>query len=258
MSALRQGTTRLLTMLWLPVLLVVAWWVLSADSTSFPFPPLSEIVESLRERWLWELFWSDFAPSLLTVVQALAIAIAIGIGVGLPLGSSELAEAAFRPVLDFIRGIPKVLLISPALVIVGVGEGLALFVLAFGAIWPILLGTIDGVKGISTTLHDLRRTYQLSRTTWVLKLALPAAAPQIFAGIRTSVALAVVLLVPAQAVGATSGLGFELRQSSDLFRFADVWAAMIMFAVLGLALNFAMGLVERRVLYWFNAQGGSS
>lgn len=167
-------------------------------------------------------------------------------------------ERAFRPLLDFIRGIPKVLLISPALVIIGVGPGLALFVLTFGAIWPILLGTIDGIRGIPTQLHDLRRTYRLGRKTWLFRVALPSAAPSVFAGIRTSLSIAVVLLVPAQAVGATAGLGFQLKLSNDSFQFAEVWGTAIMFAVLGYALNVIMlGLVERRVLSWFYAQGGS-
>jgi sulfonate transport system permease protein len=249
---------RLAEHLWLPVLLVGAWWFFSAGSTSFAFPPLQAIVEALADQWFFDAFVSDFLPSVLTVLEALGIAIVVGVGLGVLLGSSPVAEAAFRPLLDFMRGIPKVLLISPALVIIGVGDALTLFVLAFGAVWPILLGAIDGVKGISTTLHDLRRTYRLERSTWLLKVALPAASPQIFAGIRTSVALAIVLLVPAQAVGATAGLGFQLRQAADLFQFPRVWAAVIMFAVLGYMLNLLLGLVERRALYWFNAQGGSA
>jgi ABC-type nitrate/sulfonate/bicarbonate transport system permease component len=253
-----NAITRLAISLWLPVAVIGLWWALSANSTSFAFPPLQSIVDVFADEWLFAKFWSDFMPSVLTVFEALLIAIVVGVGLGVPIGSSRTVEAAFRPLLDFMRGIPKVLLISPALVIIGIGEALALFTLAFGAVWPILLGTIDGVKGISTTLHDLRSTYKLKRSTWVRRVALPAAAPQIFAGIRTSVALSVVLLVPAQAVGATSGLGFELKQASDLFQFPRVWAAMIMFAVLGLVLNALLGLVERRALYWFNAQGASS
>jgi ABC-type nitrate/sulfonate/bicarbonate transport system permease component len=258
MTASRRTLVRLAEALWLPVLLVAAWWVFSANSTSFAFPSLQSIITALNDQWLFDKFLSDFVPSVFIVFQALGIAIVIGVGLGIPLGSSPTAEAAFRPLLDFMRGLPKVLLISPALVIIGVGDALALFVLTFGAIWPILLGAIDGVKGISATLHDLRRTYRLTQSTWLLKVALPAAMPQIFAGIRTAVALAVVLLVPAQAVGATSGLGFQLRQAADLFQFPLVWAAVIMFAALGFLLNMLLGLVERRALYWFNAQGGSA
>lgn len=251
-------TRHLLIALWLPVILVAVWWFASADSTSFAFPPLSDIVAAMQEQWFFALFWSDFIPSVLVVLEALALSIIIGVGAGVLIGSVDIVERAFRPVLDFIRGIPKVLLISPALVIIGVGPGLALFVLTFGAIWPILLGTIDGIRGIPTQLHDLRRTYRLGRGTWLFRVALPSAAPSMFAGIRTSLSIAVVLLVPAQAVGATAGLGFQLKLSNDSFQFAEVWGTAIMFAVLGYALNVIMlGLVERRVLSWFYAQGGS-
>ena len=242
--------------LWLPGLIVTALWFLSAHSTSFAFPSLQSICTALTDEWLFAKFTSDFVPSVFIVVQALAIAILVGVGLGVPLGCSPTAEAAFRPLLDFMRGLPKVLLISPALVIIGVGDGLALSVLSFGAVWPILLAAVAGVQGIPTTLHDLRRSYRLTHSTWLLRVAFPAAMPQIFAGIRTAVALAVVLLVPAQAVGATSGLGFQLRQAADLFQFPEVWAAVIMFAALGVALNLLLAFVERRVLYWFDAQGG--
>jgi len=255
----RTGWLRhLLTALWLPVLIVVVWWFASAGSTSFAFPPLSEIVAALQRQWFFALFWSDFVPSVVVVLEAMALSVVIGVVGGVLIGSVDVVERAFRPLLDFIRGIPKVLLISPALVIIGIGPGLALFVLTFGAIWPILLGTIDGIRGIPTQLQDLRRTYRLRTRDWLLRVALPAASPSIFAGIRTSLAIAVVLLVPAQAVGATSGLGYQLRLASDLFRFPEVWATAIMFALLGYILSvFLLGVIERRVLAWFYAQGGS-
>lgn len=243
--------------LWLPVLVIAVWWVTSTTSPSFAFPPLPLVVDSLVHRWFGELFWSDFVPSIGTVLQALGIAIVIGVGLGVPIGSSPIADQATRPFLDFMRGIPKVLLISPALVIIGVGESLTLFVLAFGSVWPVLLGTIDGVKGIQPILLDLRRTYRLPRSVWLARVAVPAAGPQIVAGIRNAVAIAVVLLVPAQAVGATAGLGFQLKQSSDYFRFADVWATVIMFALLGYGLTVLLTLLERRLLKWFYLQGAS-
>jgi ABC-type nitrate/sulfonate/bicarbonate transport system permease component len=231
--------------LWLPILVVALWWAGSTLWPSFAFPPLPIVGQALVDRWFGELF------------QALGIAIVVGVAVGVPLGSSRTAEAATRPFLDFMRGIPKVLLISPALVIIGVGDALTLFVLAFGSVWPILLGTIDGIRGIQPILTDLRRTYHLPRAVWLGRVAVPAAGPQILAGIRNAVAIAVVLLVPAQAVGATSGLGFQLKQASDFFRFADVWASVIMFALLGFGLTALLTLVERRALRWFYLQGAA-
>lgn len=252
------GLRRLAVALWLPVVLVLVWWFASAQSTSFAFPPLADILQAMRAEWFFAQFWSDFVPSVLLVFEALALAIVVGVGVGILIGSSEIGERAARPLLDFIRGIPKVLLISPALVIMGVGPGLTLFVMTFGAIWPILLAAIDGMRGIPTQLQDLRRTYQIGRLAWLRRIALPAASPSIFAGIRTSLAIAVVLLVPAQAVGATSGLGFQLKLASDAFKFPEVWGTTIMFAILGYLLNVLfLGLVERQALHWFNAQGGS-
>ncbi|WP_197517494.1 ABC transporter permease [Microbacterium karelineae] len=249
----------LLTVIWLPTLLVLLWWIASAEGTSASFPPLSDIVVALDRMWFFEMFWTDFVPSALLVLQSLVLATMIGVVLGVLIGFNDTAERAMRPLLDFIRGIPKVLLISPALVILGVGTGLMMFVLTFGAIWPILLGTIDGIRGIPSQLHDLRRSYRLTRATWLFRIAVPAASPSIIAGIRTSLAIVIVLLVPAQAVGATDGLGFQLRMANDAFRFPDVWATAIMFALLGYALNvLLLGVIERRALSWFHARGGAN
>lgn len=254
----RASVAHLATVLWLPAGLIVAWWIASTSSPTFAFPPLPQIVQALVDQWFFTKFWTDFWPSVVSVFQGLAIAAAVGIGLGVPIGSSRTADAAVRPFLDFMRGIPKVLLISPALVIIGIGPGLILFTIAFGCVWPILIGTIDGVKSVSSVLHDVRRSYRLRRSTWIFRIALPAAAPSTMAGLRTALAIAVVLLVPAQAVGATFGLGFQLRQASDLFRFPEVWAAVIMFAMLGYLLSLALSVVERFTLRWFYAQGEKS
>lgn len=255
----RGGVRAALTALWLPVLLVAVWWFASANSTSIALPSLQRIVSAMQEEWFFAKFWTDFIPSVVSVLIAMAFATIVGVSAGLAIGSSRIADTALRPLLDFMRGIPPILLLAPALVIIGIGPGLALFVLTFGAVWPILLSTIDGVKGISSQLLDLRRTYRLSRTTWVLRVALPAASPQIFAGARTSLAIAVVLLVAAQAVGASSGLGYQLKTAADFFRFPEVWGTTIMFALLGYILNvLLLGLLERRLLRWFHAQGDIS
>lgn len=243
--------------LWLPTLCIGAWWLLSAGSTSSVFPPLSEILLAFKDDWLFAHFTSDFLPSARVALEALVISLVVGVGLGTPLGSNATAERAFRPLLDFLRAIPKVLLISPALLIIGIGENLSLFVLVAGAVWPILLATIDGVRGIAPNLHDLRRVYRLSRRDWFTRVALRAASPQIMAGTRTSLSLLVVLLVDAEAVGATRGIGFQIRQDADGFQFAQVWAALFAFGLLGYIFNRLFRLVEARVLGWVNGQGAT-
>ncbi|MGO2111634.1 MAG: ABC transporter permease [Pseudoclavibacter sp.] len=257
-ASFRGIVTNVGVALWLPILVVAVWWFWSTAWPTFSFPPFGDIMATLGATWFGSMLFSDLIPSILLVLQGLGIAIVAGVALGILIGSNRLLDEAVRPFLDFMRGIPKVLLISPALVIIGVGDALTLFVLAFGSVWPILLSTIDGVKGVQPILHDMRKIYHLSWRTWLFRIAVPAAAPQIFAGIRNAVALGVVLLVPSEAVGATGGLGFQLKLASESFLFAQVWATVIVFALLGYALASLLTIVERRVLNWFYLQQGAN
>lgn len=239
-----------LVRLWLPGACLLIWWVVSPHVGLFGVPTLSQIVTAIDRVWLFDKFASDLLPSVLLALAALVTSVAVGVTVGFVLGSVPLLDRSFTPIFNFIRTIPKVLLISPLLVVLGVGTQLTFLVLCAGAVWPILLSTVAGVRAIPATLHDLRAVYQVGRWDWIWHVALRSASPQIMAGIRTSVSLAVILLVVAQAVGATSGVGFQLRQANAQFRFDEVWAAMAIFVAIGYAFNVLFTLIERRVLRW--------
>jgi sulfonate transport system permease protein len=122
--------------------------------------------------------------------------------------------------------------------------------IAFFCVFPILLNTIDGVRGIDPTLVETARSYGVSPLDRIRRLVLPAALPQIVAGMRTSVSLAVIMMVLAEYFSSTSGVGYVLLISKNTFQLAPMWAAIVLIGVLGYALNLLFLLAERRVLAW--------
>jgi ABC-type nitrate/sulfonate/bicarbonate transport system permease component len=135
--------------------------------------------------WVFDRVGSDVVPSVARLLVGYGLSAAIGIGLGLFLGLHPVARAFADPLTHFLRSIPAPALIPPALVVLGLGSGMNLFVIVLGAVWPILLNTIDGVRAQDPTPLEMACAYGIGDVERVRRIVLPAAAPQIFAGLRT-------------------------------------------------------------------------
>lgn len=237
---------------WLPILIVAIWWTWSADSTSLFYPPLSKTWSAFKDAWTFELFGSDFVPSVAHLVAGLAVAWTIGVGVGVVLGQFRMLEIATRPLLGFIRSIPPVALIPLGLLIFGIGTDYRIFIIVLGTVWPVLIGAIDGVRGAPPLHADVSTAFRIAWHRRMLRITIPAAAPSIAAGMRTSIGIGVILMVVSELVGSSNGVGFQLLQASNSFRIDHVWAAIIVLGLLGYVLNTLFGVAERRVLRWYH------
>jgi ABC-type nitrate/sulfonate/bicarbonate transport system permease component len=228
-----------------PIALLVLWGVWSANTDTFYYPPLTEILETFNETWVFERFGSDVVPSLLRLGAGYAIAVVVAVAIGIPLGLNATARRAASPIVEFLRAIPPPALLPLAIVVVGVGNTMKVLIIAFVCLWPILLNTIDGIRGIDPTLNDTVRVYRVPR-----RATLPAAAPQIFAGMRTSLSLAVIMMVISEMVASTNGIGFFVLQSQRSFAIPEMWSGIVLLGIVGYALNLLFTAVERRVLAW--------
>lgn len=244
-------TVRLVLLrLWLPVLIVAAWWFLSAGSTSVYFPPLSEILETLREDWLGPLFFQHLVPSIGKFVTGYLIAVLGGVVIGLLIGLSPVVRAAVDPIVQFLRSLPPPVLLPIGLVVFGIGAAMNIFIIVFGAIWATLLNTADGVRGVDTQVRDMASSYRLTFWQRIRYVLLPAAGPQIFVGMRTSLQISIILIVVSEMVGSTSGLGYYVVKSQQSFQVVETWAGTIVLGILGYVATHLFLMVERRVLAW--------
>ena len=106
-----------------------------------------------------------------------AIAVVIAIAAGIALGSSRTLRRATAPIVEFLRSIPPPALIPFAIVVIGIGDDMKIFIIAFVCLWPVLLNTIDGINGIDPTLKDTARVYGISGRDRLMRITLPAATP---------------------------------------------------------------------------------
>lgn len=233
-----------------PITLVGIWWVWTAAAHSYYFPSVPKIMRSFNAGWLG----TNVVPSVVRLAIGYVIALTAGLLFGTVLGLSRVARRATSPVVEFLRAIPAPALIPFGILVFGLGSLTKVFLIAFVSIWPILLNTIDGVAGVDPLLHDVSRVFDIPLRTKVRKIVLPAAAPQVFAGARTSLALSIIIMVISEMEAAQNGIGFFILQAQSTFAISDMWAGMVVLGLLGYVLNSVFVLVEKRVLRW---QGGA-
>ncbi|MER7164901.1 ABC transporter permease [Micromonospora sp. NPDC000207] len=233
-----------------PVLLVLLWWTTSAGSTSPFYPPLREVLAAFGESWLFARVGSDLVPSLTRLLAGLLIATTVGIAVGTALGRNRLLRQALNPAVQFCRSLPGAALIPVSVVLFGIGDGSKILVIAFVCLFPVLLNTVDAVRGIDPQLEDVARSYRLTPAQRLAFVLLPAAAPQIFAGIRTALGIAFIMMVVTELYAATNGVGFVTLSARNSFDVPQMWAGTVLLGLLGVALSALFLALQRRVLRW--------
>ena len=234
-----------------PVAILVAWqlWTVHLDSSKFP--RLSTILVKFRDMWLFSQFNEHVVPSLERIGIGFALAVVVGVALGIPIGLSRWARLWSMPHIEFWRAMPPPALLPISIVLLhSIGNKQKVAFIGFFCLFPILLNTIDGVRAIDPTLIETARSYNVPRHERIRRLVLPAAAPQIAAGMRTSVSLAVIMMVLSEFFSSTSGVGYVLLISKNTFQFTPMWAAILLIGVLGYLLNVLFLIAERRLLAW--------
>jgi ABC-type nitrate/sulfonate/bicarbonate transport system permease component len=222
------------------------------------FPPVSTIVSRFAELWRDGTFGSHLAPTLRRMALGYGLAAGLGIGLGLLMGYWSALYERLEAMLEFLRPLPPVAVIPVFMLFLGIGDEMKIAVVLFGALWPVLLNTIDGVRGVHPTMLEVARIYQFSTARTLRSVVLPAALPQIMAGLRIALGIALIVALVSEMVGATEGLGFFIRLAQRSFKMADMYAGVFLLAILGYCLNRGFLAVERRVMGWHLARSGES
>ncbi|APH46052.1 hypothetical protein BMW26_14605 [Microbacterium sp. 1.5R] len=233
-----------------PIALIAIWWFASAGSTSFYFPPLETILRRFRELWLFALVPEHVVPSLQAILAGLGISVVLGIALGVVIGLSDYVATAVGPVLQFLRYLPAVALLPLAIQLIGIGQDMRITIIVLGALWPILLNTIDGVRGTPPAFVDVARSNRVRTVDWIFRIVLPNAGPQIFAGIRASLAVSVILMFASELLGASRGIGYFILQAQRQFSIPEMWSGMLLLGIIGYALNLILMVIEHHVLAW--------
>ena len=234
-----------------PVAILAAWQLWTAHAHDRYFPRLSTILVTFRKLWLFSQFDDHVVPSLERIGLGFAIAVVVGIALGIVLGLSRLGRLWAMPHIEYWRAMPPPALLPISVILLhSIGNLQKVSFIAFFCLFPVLLNTIDGVRGIDPTLIETARSYGIPRRERIRRLVLPAAAPQIAAGMRNSLSLAVIMMVLSEYFSSTSGVGYVLLISKNTFQLTPMWATIVLIGVLGYLLNVLFLIAERRLLAW--------
>ncbi len=227
-------------------------WQLATIAAGSPFfPPPSTIAVQAADLWLRpETLTGDILPSLGRILLGWLIAVVIGVTAGTALGRATTGMDYVSALFAFFRAIPPPALVPVFMVLFGIDTTMKLATIVFGALWPILLNTVDGVRTVDEVKTDTARSFKIRRTHWILLVVIPAALPKIFSGLRLSLGIALLLMVVSEMVGVTNGIGYQLRHAQDQFSFPQMWAWVVLLGLLGYLLNTALLAVERKILRW--------
>jgi sulfonate transport system permease protein len=198
--------------------------------------------------------YGTLQESLLVSCERWAVGFSIGITIAVLLavvtGLSRIGEAAVDPILQAVRSIPLLGLIPLFIVWFGIGELPKVLFVLLSALFPMYLNTFAGIRGVDSKLGELGRVLGLRRAEMIRHIVLPGALPQALTGLQVSVISSLLALVVGEQINATSGLGFMITQAQQFLNNSVIMVALIVYAILGLFLNGAVRLLERKALAW--------
>lgn len=239
--------------IFVPILLIAWWWIASANSTNTFFPPLQVIVQRLIEAAATPIFWTNVGSSVGNLTLSFLLACIIGILLGAALGSSRLLSAFIEPTIHFFRAIPPVALVPIFVSIMGFGNETRILSITLSALFPVLISTIDGIRGAEPTLNMVTKVYRIGPVDRLFRVSLPAASPRILSGMQVSLITAFVVMIASEMLGSSVGLGSWTLQAQQSFMIADMWVGILVLGIIGYLSTALFVLFRRRVLRWYIA-----
>ena len=239
------------------LVLLMCLWEVSARTgmvRSDNWPPLSSVLVAFADG-----VWSGELPRLLlaTLYHSLTgfvVGSLIGVVVGLLMAGYKWVDVSLEPLVELCRPIPVPAILPPLILLLGIGDALKIFVVAFATFFPVAINTIHGVAAVPETIRDMARTFQRSQADVLARIVLPSTLPYITAGMRVALALSFIVAIAAEMVSGSSGLGYQLLTMQYALRPEDMYAAVLLLAIVGYAMNRLFVALERRLLPWYFAE----
>lgn len=234
-------------------LLFVALWQYVAQARLIS-PVFLPGPERVWDALVYGLTEGDLLSKTLRTIERMIygwlLASLLGILLGAMIGVSETARAYIEPTLEFLRPLPASAMMPVAIVLLGLSDSMVLAVIAFGALWPMLLATVHGFAAVEPRLYQVSRALGLSRASIIWKIALPSAMPDILAGMRIGLTIALILAVVGEMLASRPGLGQAILLAARSFQSADLYAGVVLLGLIGYGSSVLLSAAESRLLRW--------
>jgi ABC-type nitrate/sulfonate/bicarbonate transport system permease component len=228
------------------------WWLVTATGIinqvllPSPLEVFAAFIDALKDGSLWINTWI----SLLRVVEGFLLGFALAVPLGILMGNSRIVKGLLEPLIELVRPVPPIAIIPIAILWFGIGEISKVFIIAYGAFFPILVNTMAGFREVDPVLVRAATTLGAGRWQIFRDVVLRSALPFIIVGSRLGMGLAFIVLVAAELIASSAGLGFLINDARYNFRTDRVFLGMILIGILGLVLNKLLIELERWLLRW--------
>ena len=213
-------------------------------------PPFSEVIVKTAEFAMEGGLLPHLVVSLERAGGGFFLGVVTGVPLGMLLGWSKRLERYLDPILQLLRQTNPVSLLPVFILFLGLGYATQVAIIYWVVFWPILLSTMAGVKYVDRDLVRYSRSISLSHRMLLVKVILPSALPSIVAGMRLSVTYSLLMLVIAEMVGATGGIGYMIVNATYLHSVNLLYAGVIILALIGVGSNFALVKLENKLTVW--------
>ncbi len=234
------------------LLILVAWegvsrlqWV----SPLFLPPPTAVVAEATRMGLSGEL-GRHLGVSVVRIALGFLLGAAAGTALGLVLGTSRLVEAVGNPLIAATYPIPKIALLPLMILWLGIGEAPKVTMIALGVFFPVVINTYAGVRDTESLMVKAATSLGARRGQVLTKVVLPSALPMILAGYRLGAGIALLLVVSAEMINATTGIGFLILHSGDLMLTGKLMVGLLLLSLLGVASTWGLRALEAYLVPW--------
>ncbi len=218
--------------------------------SNLTLPKPSAVFETLVSLFNSGLLFQHLLPSLTRLLVGALIGVILGIQVGLLIGLFTWVRAGLVPVVAAIFPIPKIALLPLFVIWFGIDEGSKYALIAFGTFTPTVVATYGAVDNVDRDLIRMGQSFSLKWSSIVRKIVLPGAMPGILSGLRVSLAIAIILLVAAEMLGAEYGIGAYILEAGALYDLERLFAGVTILSILGVLVSTGIGWLERKLLRW--------
>ncbi|WIY26370.1 ABC transporter permease [Parasedimentitalea psychrophila] len=218
--------------------------------TPLTLPKPSDVLKTFGELYSSGLLWKHLSVSLSRLLVGATLGASVGIAVGVMIGLFSYVRAGLLPLVAALFPIPKIALLPLFVIWFGIDEGSKYALIAFGTFTPTVVATYGAVDNVDRGLIRMGQSFNLSWWSIVRKIVLPGAMPGILSGLRISLAIAIILLVAAEMLGAEYGIGAYILEAGSLYDLERLFVGVAILSILGVTLSACIGMIERRLLRW--------
>ena len=239
-------------MIILPIILIIIWYLicdLFHLVPDFMFPGPTDVITSFIHLIVSGKLFKDVFETIYKVVFGMLLASIVGITFGILLGWSKRLETLCKLVISILRPIPPIAWIPFSIMWFGIGIGPAVFIIFIGCVFPILISTIDGVHRTDPVLIEAAQSFGASNSQILTEVIVPSSLPYIVSGLKVAMGIALMCTISGEMIGSSSGIGYMILTSTNLFDTGSTVVGMLVIGVIGIIFDYIFTKVQERI-FW--------